>query len=74
MKKLLLAVALLAGSCLMPALTQFKKEGGWEGQAQVMLLGTFHFAYPNGDIITIAKANQLDVTSQARASGEKASK
>jgi len=63
MKKLLLVVALLAGSCLMPALAQFKKAGGREGRAQVMLLGTFHFAYPNADIITTAKADQLDVTS-----------
>ncbi|WP_439882660.1 DUF5694 domain-containing protein [Pontibacter sp. MBLB2868] len=63
MKKLLLAAALLASSCLMPALAQFKKACGRENRAQVMLLGTFHFAYPNADIITTAKADQLDVTS-----------
>ena len=31
-------------------------------QAQVMVLGVFHFAYPNADIIKVEKKEQLDVT------------
>ncbi|MFD2512252.1 DUF5694 domain-containing protein [Pontibacter locisalis] len=63
MKKLLLAAAFLAGSCLSPLLAQQNNTVGKEGKAQVMLLGTFHFAYPNQDVIKTDKTEQLDITS-----------
>ena len=63
MKKILLAVLLLTGTCLSPVLAQQGKADGKDERAQVMLLGTFHFAYPNQDVIKTEEADQLDVTS-----------
>ena len=63
MKKLLLAVLLLAGTCLYPVLAQQGKAGGKDERTQVMLLGTFHFAYPNQDIIKTEKDKQLEIMS-----------
>ncbi|NDK57416.1 DUF5694 domain-containing protein [Pontibacter fetidus] len=63
MKKLLLAVLLLAGTCLSPVLAQQGKTDGNDARAQVMLLGTFHFAYPNLDVVKTEKSDQLDINS-----------
>jgi hypothetical protein len=57
MKKLLLAVLLLSGTCLSPVLAQQGKTSGKDDRAQVMLLGTFHFAYPNLDMVKTEKPN-----------------
>ncbi len=64
MKKLLLAVALMAGSYFTPAQAQHSKTGSKDARAQVMLLGTFHFSYRNLDIIKTEKADQIDFTSE----------
>ncbi|ARS34587.1 DUF5694 domain-containing protein [Pontibacter actiniarum] len=64
MKKLLLAAALLAGSYSSPVQAQVSKQKDKEARAQVMLLGTFHFAYHNKDIITTDKKDQIDIMSE----------
>lgn len=63
MIKILFALTFLAGSCISPVLAQNGKANSKDGRAQVMILGTFHFAYPNLDVIKIDKADQLDITS-----------
>ncbi|NDK55746.1 DUF5694 domain-containing protein [Pontibacter fetidus] len=64
MKKILLSLALLAGFSISPVKAQVKTSEGKNEQAQVMLLGTFHFTYRNKDIIVTEKKNQLDVLSE----------
>ncbi|NEM99294.1 DUF5694 domain-containing protein [Pontibacter burrus] len=59
MKKLVLAALLLAGSYVTPAEAQ--KQAQKEKQAQVMLLGTFHFSHRNLDVIKTEKEDQMDV-------------
>ncbi|WP_162426115.1 DUF5694 domain-containing protein [Pontibacter pudoricolor] len=60
MKKILFAIALLAGIHFAPVQAQTKADKS-EKRAQVMLLGTFHFSHRNLDIIKTEKPDQLDV-------------
>ncbi|MBC5991945.1 DUF5694 domain-containing protein [Pontibacter cellulosilyticus] len=63
MKKLFFAALFLATTYISPALAQQGKTSKQDDRAQVMILGTFHFAYPNLDVVKTEKSDQLDIKS-----------
>lgn len=42
------------------------KSGGGDKKAQVMILGTFHFAYPNLDMVKTEEKDKIDVLTEER--------